>query len=180
LIALGACAVHQLRYLAAYGAGAAPALSAQGHAYLETILPLLLTAVASSVLGTVAVAAFGRCRAAPRGVGWAFCAAAVLGIFVLQETAVGLLAAGHPGGLAAVLGHGGWIAVPIAVLVGRLLSLLLTGLASVERRISGARTRRVHRAVAALGGARALEGRPLACRTLVFGLARRPPPILAW
>ena len=180
MIAFGAFAVHQLRYLAAYGADAPPALSAQGHAYLGTILPLLLTAVASSVLGTVAVAAFGRRRAAPRGVGWAFCTAAVLGIFVLQETAEGLLAAGHPGGLAAVLGHGGWIAVPIAILVGRLLSLLLTGLASVERRIAVVRARRVHRAVASLGGARALEGRPLACRTLAFGFARRPPPILAW
>jgi hypothetical protein len=181
LIALGAFAVHQLRYLAGYGNSAGTALGAQGHSYLETLLPVLLLLAASALLGTVAVAALGRCStAASRRVGWAFCTAALLAIFGLQESTEGLLSAGHPGGLAALLGHGGWIVLPIAVVVGRVVALLLDGLASIERTLAVTPVRRTPRAVATLGRARTAERCNLACRPLAFGLARRPPPSLDW
>ena len=181
LIALGAFAVHQLRYLAAYGDGAGAALGAQGHSYLEAVLPLLGVLAASAMLGTVAAAALGRgTTVASRRVGWAFCSAALLGIFCVQESAEAVLSAGHPGGVSALLGHGGWIALPIAVLVGRMVALLLDGIASVERALAGASFRRTPRAASTLGRPRTAERRDLACRALAFGLARRPPPLPAW
>jgi hypothetical protein len=181
LIALGAFAVHQLRYLAAYGDGAGAALGAQGHTYLEAVLPLLGVLAALATLGTLAVAALGRgSKVASRGAGWAFCTAALLAIFGVQESAEAVLSAGHPGGLAALAGHGGWITLPIAVLVGRVVSLMLDGIASIERAVARTPSRRTPRAASTLGRARTAERRNLACRTLAFGLARRPPPFPAW
>jgi hypothetical protein len=181
LIALGAIAVHQLRYLAGYGDGAGTALTNQGHSYLGTVLPLLLVLAFSAMLGTFAVAAFRRQPGlAARGAGWAFCTAALVAIFTAQESAEGLLSAGHPGGLAALLGHGGWIAFPIAAAVGRIVASLLDGLASIERLLAHGSRRRMSRTIPKPGRPRAAARRSLACRTLEFGLARRPPPPLAW
>jgi hypothetical protein len=179
LIALGAVAVHQLRYLAGYGESAGSALGAQGHSYLHAILPLLVVLAASATLGVLAVAALGRnAAAARRSAGWAFCTVALLTIFVVQESAEGLLAAGHPAGLAALVGHGGWIVLPIAALIGRMVAMLLRRLRSIERALASSRVRRIPRPVAKLGRTRVAERVGLACRALAFGLARRPPPQL--
>jgi hypothetical protein len=179
LIALGAVAVHQLRYLAGYGDGAGAALGSQGHAYLEVVLPLLLVVAASATLGSLAVTAFARQRfAARRGAGWAYCSLALLTIFVVQESAEGLLSVGHPAGLTAVVGHGGWIVLPIAALIGRMVALLLRGLGSIERALVSSRVRRIARPPSSLGRARPMERFSLARAPLAFGLARRPPPKL--
>jgi hypothetical protein len=178
LIALGAFAVHQLRYLAGYGDGAGTALGSQGHAYLLALLPVLVVLAVSSVLGAlVAVALSIRAGTPSRGAGWAFCTAALLVVFGVQETAEGLLSSGHPGGPAALLGHGGWLAAPIAIVVGRVVSLLLAGLGRVERRLAEARPVRTPRAPVVLGRSRLPRTRPLACEALAFGFARRPPPL---
>lgn len=180
LIALGAIAVHQLRYLAGYGGGARSALGAQGHSYLEAVLPVLLLLAASALLGTLAVATSGRrANLTSRRAGWAFCTAALLAIFTVQESAEGLLSAGHPGAVAALLAHGGWLALPIAVVVGRVVALLLDRLVSIERALLASPARRTARAAPTLGRVRAGALCSLACRTLAFGLARRPPPTLA-
>jgi len=179
LIALGACAVHQLRYLAGYGDGAGAALGAQGHAYLETVLPFLLVVATSATLGSLAVTALARpAFAARRGAGWAYCTLALLTIFVVQESAEGLLSAGHPAGLAALVGHGGWIALPIAALIGRMVAVLLGGLGSIELALASPGARRIARPIARLGHARPAVRVSLACAALAFGLARRPPPEL--
>ena len=156
-MALGAFAVHQLRYFAA-GAAEPP-----GHAYLGVVLPFLVLFAASSALGATAVVLLTG-STARRSAGWAFCTAALVLIFGVQETAEGL----------APFGHGGWIAVPIAIVVGRIMSLLLAMFESVERRLASART--MPRAPAVLGRPRRGHARPLACSPLAFGLARRPPP----
>jgi hypothetical protein len=179
-IALGAFAVHQLRYLAGYGGGAHTALSAQGHAYLRLLLPMLVVLAGSSLLGTVAAGALSAPRAAHRrSAGWAFCTVALLVVFGLQETLEGVFAAGHPGGPAAAFGDGGWIAVPIAIAVGGLVSLLLSALTLAERTLAGSRPRGVPRAPAKLGRPRLPEAPSLACAPMAFGLARRPPPIFS-
>jgi hypothetical protein len=179
-IALGAFVLHQLRYLVGYGDGAGAALGAQGHAYLEAILPLMIVFATSSLVGTFVAAAFlaPRTTAARRSAGWAFCAAALLVVFGLQETVEGLLFTGHPGGLSAVLGHGGWVAIPIAVAVGGVVSLLLSCLVCVERRLTEVRPSALPRAPAVVGRANPGEARRLASEPLAFGLARRPPPLL--
>jgi hypothetical protein len=167
-IALGAFVVHQLRYLGGGGGS--------GHGYLEVLLPVLVVLAASAVLGTlVAARASGRTTGGSVA-GWTSCAAALLVIFGVQETVEGMLSAGHPGGPAGVLGHGGWIAVPLAIVIGWVVSLLLRGLASVEQRLAGARPAAARRAPASLGRARAMQARALTGEPLGFGLARRPPP----
>ena len=178
LIALGAFAVHQLRYLAGYGDGAGSALGAQGHAYLVVLLPVLVVLTVSGALGALAAAALRLRPGAPaNGAGWAFCATALLAVFCIQETAEGLLTSGHPGGLAALVGHGGWIAAPIAIVVGRVVSLLLRGLEKAERKLAAPRPVSVPRAPAAIGGPRLRHTLPLAIAALAFGFARRPPPV---
>ena len=180
LIALGALAVHQLRYLAAYGGGAGSALGAQGHAYLAALVPPLVIAGASAVLGTLVAAALDSPHVQPRrrAAGWGFCAAALLAVFAAQELAEGMLAAGHPAGAAALLAHGGWVAAPIAVVVGRTISFLLDGLEAVERRLARVPSRRAGRAPRKLSLRPAPALAPHACGVLAFGLAGRPPPAL--
>jgi len=176
-IALGAMVVHQLRYLVGYGDGAGAALGAQGHAYLATILPALIVLAVSSLVGTVVAGALSAPGTTRRRAGWAFCTVTLLVLFGIQETVEGALATGHPDGLGAAFGHGGWIAVPISIAVGGLVSLLLSALGLVERTLAGVvRTPEMPRAAGALGRPRAPMAPLLARAPLAFGLARRPPP----
>jgi hypothetical protein len=162
LIALGAFVVHQLRYLAGGGAAAV----GPQHSYLGDVLPLLLVLAVSSALGATAVA-LTTGSATRRSASWAFCATALLLIFGVQETAEGL----------APFAHGGWIAAPIAIVVGRAVSMLLALFRSVEQRLTASRPRR--RAPAVVGQPRPCRARVLARDPLAFGLARRPPPLPA-
>jgi hypothetical protein len=179
-IALGALIVHQLRYLIGYGDGAGAALAAQGHTYLTAaLLPVTVLAV-SSLFATVAAGVmFASDGAARRSAGWAFCATALIVVFGVQESVEGVLAAGHPGGLGAAFGHGGWIAVPIAVAIGGIVSLVLAALGLVDRKLTSVRPRQARRAPAALGRPMAPKARLLTRAPLAFGLARRPPPLLS-
>jgi hypothetical protein len=168
LIALGAFVVHQARYVGHDDGGV--------HGYLGTVLPVLVVLGASGIAGTLA-STVRRGRAARRGpAGWLFCSAVLLAVFSLQETAEGMLSATQPAGIAGLFGRGGWVAVPLAIVVGRIVSLLLAGLASVERKLAGTRTRTARRAPARLGRPRSRQARALTSRPLAFGLARRPPP----
>jgi hypothetical protein len=122
LVALGWWAVHQLRYLLAYGAGTGDALHRQGHAYLDPVAPLLGLVLAlgfARLLVRATSAPAGRSARVQRlTVLWPACAAAILALYTAQEAAEGLLAAGHPAGLAGIFGHGGWLAVPLAAAAG--------------------------------------------------------------
>jgi len=122
LVAAGWWAVHQLRYLLAYGAGSGDALHETGHAYLGPTAPLLGTALvlvfARMVVRATAAPAGRSARAQRLIVVWPACAGAIAVLYAAQETTEGMLAAGHPAGLAAIFGHGGWLAAPLAVLAG--------------------------------------------------------------
>ena len=115
--------VHQLRYSLTYGAQASNELADTGHAYLSAAVPWI-------VMLTAAVAATFAVR---RRVGahrslverWLGASAALVVFFVLQETLEGIFATGHPGGFSGVFGHGGWWAIPVALVVGLALALLL-------------------------------------------------------
>lgn len=182
LLALGVVAVHQVRYALACGADASSALAHQGHGYLGDLAPLLAT-LALSVVGARLVAAatgaLGRdeSTASRRGEPIVF-AGVLLAIFCAQELAEGALVAGHPGGVAAVLANGGWLAVPVALAVGALVACfdrLLAGAESVLAERAARAWRPTYPArSASLPAAPALV--VLATRTLAFGLARRPPP----
>jgi hypothetical protein len=185
LLPLCALVTHQLRYYLAFGDHTSARLAREGHGYLATLEPLALLATALAAggfLGAVARATQHR----PAHVGrrrslrlWAACALALLAIYCGQELFEGFFAGGHPGGLAGIFGYGGWIAIPITLLIGALLALILTAADAVIRRIRRpvARPRRRARRAGRLPAAAAVSSWRL---DPCSGLApSRPPPLAA-
>ena len=131
LIAGGALSVHELRFLIA-PAGAAESASA-GHGYL----PLAGFAVAVALAAALAhfAAAAGRAirtgRHDPGGSGfaatWVAVTVAIVAVFLAQELVEAALTGRAAQGLSAVLGSGGWVALPLAVAVGALVAMALAG-----------------------------------------------------
>ena len=146
-----AFAVHQLRYLLAYGGAAGAALQRQGHSYLHSLVPWIVLLFGVAVGGFLA--ALGRAmvgqRSLPRYsfslVGlWLTCSACLVAVYVSQELLEGLFATGHPAGLAGIFGYGGWWSVPAALCVGLVLAALFHGARWVleevaDRRAMGSR-----------------------------------------
>jgi len=58
---------------------------------------------------------------------WARTSGALLGLYVAQELIEGLLVAGHPTGVAGLVGHGGWTVLLVAPTVAALLTLVVRG-----------------------------------------------------
>jgi hypothetical protein len=173
LIALGAFAVHQLRYLLAYGGDAGNELAGQGHSYLSHLVPLLLgfglaILTARLVRGLLGGSSSPGAERRLKATSYAFGIAAV---FCCQELAEGALFAGH----AAIFAGGGWTALPLAALFGVLAALLDRGIEAIE-----ALAARTDRTTArpprrlALPSAPPQLGRRLS--PIAVGLAQRPPP----
>jgi hypothetical protein len=130
LIGVGAFAVHQIRFMLWYGQGSDGALGAQGHAYLGVAGPVVLVAAVLASASFLDRLARGARTSAPRfGRLWAAVSALLVAVYCLQESLESLLASGHPGGIGGVLGHGGWLCVPLSVAVGLVLALVLRGAA---------------------------------------------------
>jgi hypothetical protein len=182
VLALGALALHELRYLLGYGAEANAALSHHGHGYMEQLVPALVAMSAALIAAAVIAPLAGLAGASARGRGVLarapLYAGLLLGVFWSQELAEAVLAGGHPGALEPLIGHGAWTAVPLAVLLGLAAALATGGLELVERRLAGVPPRHVAARDPLELGSRGTgaESRPLAALTLAFGLARRPPP----
>lgn len=128
-VLVGAYVVHQLRYLLAYRSGAADALAAQGHTYLAQVVCPLIGSVLALAMGQLL---WSLARPAPESKHRTSAlhlivpaAAALLGVYTVQELLEGALAAGHPVGLDGVLGSGGWLAVPLSLLTGFVVAFLL-------------------------------------------------------
>ena len=109
-----AFAVHQLRYWLAYGSDAGVELQRTGHSYLHSVVPWLVLLLALAVGGFLR--ALGRAFAGQTSRArftlsltamWLTCSAALIAIFACQEFLEGLLATGHPAGLAGIFGYGG-------------------------------------------------------------------------
>jgi hypothetical protein len=131
LLPVTALLVHELRYRLAYGSHANAVLAAQGHGYLDSLAPwlvLLLGLALGTFLVRVARAAGGHADTSPRRsfvALWGLSAACLVGIFTVQEFLEGVFAAGHPSGLAGIVGHGGWWALAASVVLGAALAALL-------------------------------------------------------
>jgi hypothetical protein len=132
LIATGGLAVHELRYGLGYGPGAHQAEAEQGHGYLVFVVPLV---AAGAFLALVTLLArIGRAGGAPHDVAmprlrslWVASSACLIALYMIQESTEGALAPGHPGGLVAFIGHGGWTAFPLAVVIGAAIAVALRG-----------------------------------------------------
>jgi hypothetical protein len=145
LLGAGALGLHELRYLIGYGGDAGRALAQQGHGYLDAITALialaLVTALAVLLAGLVRGAAATR-RPRRWSTRWLAASGALLTVFTLQELCEGALASGHPEGLGGVFGHGGWVAVLLALAIGALVALLLRGADAVLERFASTSRRR--------------------------------------
>jgi hypothetical protein len=178
ILALGAFALHQLRYLIAFGDSSSAELAWQGHAYMADALPVLGVFVLSALLATLIRGRYGAgLRRISLSRRTAIFAAALLVIYTSQESLEGMLAAGHPGGLAAVLAAGGWLAIPLALALGAVAALLASALEGVELAIVRRRAARaLHRAPRVQGRAQAARDAKRLLAPLALGLASRPPP----
>ncbi len=153
LLPPAAFAVHQLRYLLAYGGHAGVQLQRTGHSYLHSVVPwlvLLLALVVGGLLRALGRALAGQASLPRYSISltglWLVCSVSLIAIFACQEYLEGLLAYGHPAGLQGIFGYGGWWAIPAAVCVGLVLAACLHGarwgLREIARRRSRACPRR--------------------------------------
>lgn len=124
LVPAAAFVVHQLRYTLAYGSRANTELAAQGHSYLNSLVPWFVLALGLALALFVRRTARtlrgrdeGRVANRSALALWAGTWAGLVAIYVVQESLEGMLASGHPGGIGGVLGHGGWWAIPVAAVV---------------------------------------------------------------
>jgi hypothetical protein len=178
ILALGAFALHQLRYLIAFGGSSSAELAHQGHRYMSELLAPMAVLIFAAALATLIRGTEGESAArAPLARRIAVFAGALLAIYLGQESLEGLIVAGHPAG-AAVLAHAGWIAIPLALAIGVLSALLAHILERVEHVIAVVHAERRQRSRAPSSRGRALPARGLRLPStpLAFGLARRPPP----
>ena len=178
ILALGAFVLHQLRYLVAFGGSSSTELAQRGHGYMTELLApiavlVLAAALATLIRGTEGVSPT-RVPLARRATAFA---AALFAIYWGQESLEGLIAAGHSAGIAAVLAGGGWLSLPLALVIGALAALAARALEGVERAIAVSHAGRSRTRPPSVRG-RPLDarGRRLASGPLAFGLARRPPP----
>jgi hypothetical protein len=129
LLSVAAWAVHQLRYALAFGSGQGDALQRTGHGYLEVAGPIagLLLLAAAAQLVTAFARRHAEARGTPLSLGraWALLTVILLVVFSVQELLEGALSAGHAGGLAGLVGQGGWLAAPLAVLAALAVAVTL-------------------------------------------------------
>jgi hypothetical protein len=151
LLPLCALLVHQLRFYLAFGRDAPMWLARGGHSYMSSAEPIALLIAALAVGGFVGRLA--RCwqqGGEPGGTEprrgrflcvWALCAAVLFAVYCGQELIESALAVGHPAGLAGILGHGGWLAAPLAMLVAAALAATLRVAGSLVAVVARARRR---------------------------------------
>jgi hypothetical protein len=173
ILAVGAFALHQLRYLLVSDASSA---EHSAHGYMAELIAPMAVLVLAAALATLIRGTEGADAArVPLRRRIAFVAGALLAIHLGQESLEAALT-GHPI-LADAMLDGGWLALPLAVAIGGLSALVARALEAIEHAIAVVHAARVR------SRAPAVHGRPLAARglnlpsaPLAFGLARRPPP----
>ncbi len=137
-------AVHQLRYWLAFGSRAGAELQIQGHSYLHSAVPWVVVPIAIAIgafLSALGRALGGECSVSRYTFSflalWLASAVALVAVFATQEFLEGLLATGHPAGLAGIFGYGGWWAIPSAVAVGLVLAAVFHGARWVLAEVAG-------------------------------------------
>jgi hypothetical protein len=179
LISVGALAVHDLRYLIAYHGSAAHQLSATGHGYLKGVTPLVVGALVLAVANFAVRLLLGSAEPKLPSLRrmWVFLSVLLVAIYVCQEWIEGMVAAGHPAGVAGVMGQGGWAAVPLAVAFGLLIALVLRGAERAIALAAAPRPRPWLRPRPGVALAAASVWRPSRGGTLARRLAPRGPPL---
>jgi hypothetical protein len=176
LLPAAAFVVHQARYMLAYGSSASTELSAQGHSYLDSLVPWFVLALGIGLalfLRRVVRGDFHTSRASAPAV-WLLTWAGLLGIYVVQESLEATLASGHPGGIGGVFGHGGWWAIPVSAIVAAAVTVLLRVARAVLRFASRLRPRPLRGPAAVFQPASVVLAVPA---PLAYARASRGPPL---
>src|SRR5436190_20207082 len=119
ILAVGAFALHQARYLIAPGDSSEVA----GHGYVSDLLAPIAVLVLAGAVATLIRGTEGASPArAPLGPLIAIFAGALLSIYVAQESFEAIVIAGHLHA-GAMLAGGGWIALPLALIIGALAAV---------------------------------------------------------
>lgn len=188
LLVAGSLALHDLRYAFGYGSRARAALVEHGHGYLTAFeglaVLLALAAVAGLGLGLLRARLGDGQPGSPGshspgafGHVWLGSGAALWTIYVVQEWLEGLMAAGHPAGLAGVVGQGGWIAALLAVAIGALVALALRGAERALEWAAVGRRTRVARLSADRPAPPRASARPRVAPIATHGAERAPPAL---
>ena len=187
LLPPAALAVHELRYVLAFGPNAGIELQRQGHAYLHSFAPWIAVAaalVAGAFLRALGRAFTGRTSVSRLSVSfatlWLACTSCLIAIYVGQELLEGVFAAGHPTGWIGVFGYGGWWSIPVAACIGLVLAAVYHAadwvLGEVSRRFGAAVRARRRRPPSPIRPARRALPRPA---PVAGGWSGRGPPALA-
>jgi hypothetical protein len=178
-----AVAVHQLRYVLAFGGRSDEQLGLQSHSYLVLVLPvaaaLVLLAVFAFAIALIDVRRAGApAPALPRGHRlWARSTALLLGVYSLQEWIEGQVGHGHETGLGAVFGRRGWLAIPLALVLGAVVAWLLKGAQTAIEIVASRKRARRRGAGASAPAQRARPGQRPALDVVATFLASRGPPV---
>ena len=176
LVLAGALAVHELRY-----ALAGTRANEHAHAYLSWLGPflcgVLVLTVAEFVLRLARRRIARELPPPPRFLSrWAAFAALLAAIFAVQETVEMLWAHGGVDLHAAVVAHGGWVGLPLALAVAAVVAGALRGARALAAR--RARELAPARAAAPAPPLRRRRGWTAAGDALAYHLAGRAPPPL--
>jgi hypothetical protein len=126
---LGSQALHHLRFLVAPDHDAGATLTEHGHggAHLAATGPAIGIVVALLLAALIVRAAGAPRHLAARSVRvrrlWPLAVVALLVCYGSQELLEGALGHGHEGGFATLAENDGWVAVPLAVVLGGLIAL---------------------------------------------------------
>jgi hypothetical protein len=177
-----ALGVHELRYLIGYGGDAGSTLAAQGHGYLAFAAAGTAALLAAAVSGLLAAMARVH-RTGERDIGglpfgllWLSASIGLALVYCGQELLEGVLAPGHPVGLAGVIATGGWTAFPLSFALGLVVALLLRG---ADAAIAAVARRRVAPDAPARAAGPLRPPRPVLAppaSVLALNLAGRAPP----
>jgi hypothetical protein len=183
LLSGAALALHQLRYLLAYGGHSGEQLTLQAHAYVAVLLPFVAALVLVAVVAFLVdlLAARGT-RTAEPGLPsgrklWVCSSGVLLGVYGFQEWLEGQLGQGHEAGLGAIFAHGGCWAIPLALVLGALVSWLLKGAAGAIELVATRRPSGRRLSGSVRRGQQARPAQKPALDVVASFLAGRGPPV---
>ncbi|HEY5197467.1 MAG TPA: hypothetical protein VIJ51_10625 [Solirubrobacteraceae bacterium] len=180
----GVLAVHELRYVLAYGSHAGRELTAHGDTYVGSgalVAGLLLVVPISALVIGVRRARRGlpggRLSALAPWQSWLAWSLLLIAGFVALEGIEMIFESEHPDGFAGVFGGGGWWAAPAAGAVAALFTLLRRGARALVRRVARRWCERPLRAATSVSLPRAAgRGRRPRPAPLAGRAAGRAPP----
>lgn len=183
LLCSGALGVHELRNLVAFGSMSDHSGHHAGSSgVLWSLAPLLSLLLAAGFAGLLLATANGRRERGSWAVRvtrlWPIATSAVLLMYAVQELLQATLGDGHATGLHGAFGHGGWVAVPIAIVVGALVAATFRTVCALERRAGFAGLVRRLSWPALSAPVLPLLRRHVARGVVGRNLAKRGPPLL--